>query len=351
MKKHNSVSNILLSGLLAIALVATVSGAASVAVDSRLPSYEPHPAAPPKDAGYLLPDGSVRIVGFDDMDGIIGRMNDLFIRSHPGVKFTFVKSNSLAALFALMFDSTVFAPMSMEFAGSLPYSDTVHGPPFSIRVAHASLSPNAKLSPLAIVVNPANSVDNLTVNQVVSIFTESTRKRVITRWGQAGATGEMAEREIHPCGLPWSDHYPSEDFTFGEYMFLRKMGGGQPVRSYNMIPTYAEVVRNVSRDPQSIGITTLNRATPEVKVVALAAGELGSKSRGSAQEIADGKYPFDRYLYIYGRLVSGKPFDPLAREYMRMVLSREGQEIIAGEAHGYLPLNAIEAGEELAKLQ
>jgi phosphate transport system substrate-binding protein len=337
--------------LLLVAFVASLFGAGPAGVDPSLPAYRPQPAVPPKDAGYILPDGSIRIVGFDDMDGIIGRLNDLFVRSHPGVKFTYVKGNSLAALYALMFDSSVFAPMGIEFSGSLPYTDTVHGPPFSIRVAHASLSPNAKLSPLAIIVNTSNPVESLTVNQITSIFTESTRKRVITHWSQLGVTGELGPREIHPCGLPWSDHYPSEDFSFGEYMFLRKLGGGPPVRNYNMLSNYAQVVKNVSQDPLSIGITTLNQVRPEVRLVGIAGSDLGGLSRGGAEEIIAGRYPFDRYLYIYGRLVSGKPFDPLAKEYMRMVLSRDGQEIIAGASPGYLPLNVIEVGEELAKLQ
>jgi phosphate transport system substrate-binding protein len=61
--------------------------------------------------------------------------------------------------------------------------------------------------------------------------------------------------------------------------------------------------------------------------------------------------PFDRYLYLYGRRVTGKPFDPFVQEYMRMVRSREGQEAIARQRPDYLPLNGLEVAEELAKLQ
>ena len=319
--------------------------------DPNLPFYRPQLATPPKDAGYVLPDCSIRIVGFDDMEGIISRLNELFVRSHPGVKFTYVKANSLAALYALIFDSSAFAPMSMEFLGGLTYSDVVHGPPFSIRVAHASLNPKAKLSPLAIIVNRSNPIENLTVPQISSIFTQSARRHVITHWGQMGIKGELGKREVHPSGLPWTDHYPSEDPGFGQYMFSGKMGGGQPVWNYDMFSTYAEVVKHVSEDSLSIGITSLNRVTPEVKLVGIVGSDFGSPSRGSAEDIRAGRYPLDRYLYIYGRLVSGKPFDPFVKEYMRMVLSREGQEAIAGEPHGYLSLTALEIGEELAKFQ
>lgn len=306
---------------------------------------------PPRDAGYLLPDGSIRIVGLDDMEGIISRWNNLFIRTHPGVRFAYVKGESLAAIYALIFDSTAFAPVGAEYLGGLAYSDVVQGPPFSIRVAHASLNPKAKVSPLAVIVNKSNPIENLTISQIASIFTQSARRRGITHWSQIGLKGDLGTREIHPCGLPWTDHYPSEDSGFAQFMFVRKMGGGPPVRNYGMFRTYAEVVKNVSEDPLSMGITSLNRITPGVKAVGLAGGELGGSSRGSAEDIRAGRYALDRYLYIYGRLVSGKRFDPFVREYMRMVLSREGQEIIAQEPHGYLPLNAVEIGEELVKLQ
>ena len=318
---------------------------------SNVASYKPQPASPPRDAGYLVPNGSVRIVGFDDMEGVISRLNDQFVRAHPGVKFIYVKGNSLAALYALIFDSSAFAPMGAEFLGSLTYTDVVQGPPFSIRIAHASLNPKAKLSPLAVIVNRSNPVEHLTLAQIGSIFTQSQRRRVIAQWGQLGVKGELAKREIHPCGLPWTDHYPSEDPDFGPYMFFRKMGGSPPVWNYEMFPAYAEVVRNVSEDALSVGITSLNRVGPGVKVVGILGSDLGVPSRGSAEDIQAGRYPLDRYLYIYGRLVSGKPFDPFVKEYMRMVLSREGQEIIATEPHSYLPLSALEIGEELAKLQ
>jgi phosphate transport system substrate-binding protein len=118
-----------------------------------------------------------------------------------------------------------------------------------------------------------------------------------------------------------------------------------------MLATYAEVIKNVSVDRLAIGITSLNRVTPAVKLVGIIASDLGMPSLGSVEDIRAGRYAFDRYLYIYGRLVSGKPLDPFVKEYMRMVLSREGQDAIADGQQGYLPLSGIEVAEELAKLQ
>ncbi len=109
-------------------------------------------------------------------------------------------------------------------------------------------------------------------------------------------------------------------------------------------------MRRVSTDPQAVGLVALNRVTPDVKVVAVRKTAWSAPARGTAAEVGQGTYPYDRFLYVYARLVPGQPLDPIVREYLRLILSREGQQAIAAEAHGYLPLNAREVQEELAKL-
>ena len=63
-----------------------------------------------------------------------------------------------------------------------------------------------------------------------------------------------------------------------------------------------------------------------------------------------GDYAYDRFLYIYIRRTPGAPLDPFVREYLRLVLSREGQQAVAATPQAYLPLNPREAAAELAKL-
>jgi phosphate transport system substrate-binding protein len=118
-----------------------------------------------------------------------------------------------------------------------------------------------------------------------------------------------------------------------------------------MFNTYAAVLRNVASDPLAIGLVAANEVTAEVKILNVTGGDLGKPSHPSAADIQNGRYPLDRYLYLYGRLVSGKPFDPFVREYMRMVLSKEGQQIIADDPHGYIPLNVVELTNDLEQLR
>jgi phosphate transport system substrate-binding protein len=173
----------------------------------ELATFQPQEVAPPKDAGYLLPDGSVCIVGLDDMQGIVTGLNQLYAKTHPGTRFTYVKGNSLSAIYSLIFDATAVAPAAIVYPSNLTYTDIVHGPPFSIKVAHGALNPAAKVSGLAVIVNKTNPIGNLTMAQVGAIFSQSARARVLTHWGQL-AGGAGPGNQIHPVGLPWTDHYP-----------------------------------------------------------------------------------------------------------------------------------------------
>jgi phosphate transport system substrate-binding protein len=314
------------------------------------PAVQPEHVVPPKDAGYVMPDGSIRIVGLAEMEGIITGLNTLYEKTHPGTRFTYVKGNSLAAIYSLIFDATAFAPAAIVYPSNLTYTDIVHGPPLNIRVAHGSLNPAARVSGLAIIVNKSNPIGRLTMAQVGSIFTQGARARVLTHWSQLGE-GMPGEREIHPMGLPWTDHYPSEDVTFGEYFFFSKLNGAPPVRNYTFVKRYDDVVNAVSTDPDAIGVTALNRVTDAVKVVPISDGDLRPPMTGTIAEITSGKYPLDRDLYLYVRVVSGKPIDPFVAEYLRIMLSPEGQEVIRSEVHRYIPLSPLEATEELANLQ
>ncbi len=318
---------------------------------AQMPAYEAAAAAPAPGAGYMMADGSIRIVGLGDMQEIVEALNGLYARTHPGTRFAYVKSDSLGSVYSLIFDATALAPVGIVYPSNLTYTDIVHGPPFAIRVAHGSLNPAAAVSPLAIVVNKSNPLSKLSMAQVASIFTQPARGRVFSRWSQVGAGGAVADKEIHPCGLPWTDHYPSEDTTFGEAFFFRKLNAAPPVETYAMVKTYADVVKAVAGDPAAIGVTTLNRVDDSVKVIAIGDTDLKPPMTGTAAEIRSGQYPLDRDLYLYARVVSGKPLDPFVKEYLRMVLSREGQEIIAKEAHGYIPLNAMEVQQDLATFQ
>jgi phosphate transport system substrate-binding protein len=158
-------------------------------------------------------------------------------------------------------------------------------------------------------------------------------------WKDVGLTGNWAGGAIHPYGV-------RPELALG--IFLRaRLGAGKTFGpGFKGFPQSADVVTAVAGDPLAIGFTAVNRVTPGVKVLALSPGEFAPGVTLTEENVRSGRYPLDRYLLIYARL----PLEPWVREYLRMVFSREGQEAVAADTLGYLPLNAEEAAAERAKL-
>jgi phosphate transport system substrate-binding protein len=351
--------------LLVACMCMAVSGAAqgkgrAGLVDPNLPEYHSQPVPPPHDRGYVMPDGSVRIVGFDDMAGMVAKWDQEFSRTHPGVKFTPILKGNGTAIPAITYDIAAFAP---EGGGAtllelLPY-EKIYGSKkdpvaaLIIRIGHGSLNPAAKMSPLGIVVNKSNPIKSLTEGQVASIFSTGSGTGDVTNWSQIGMGGDLADKPIHPTGLYWDAYQRPEDPNMGEYMMFRKMGtfpGYVFTQNYEQYVHYSDVVKKVASDPLAIGIIALNKADSSVRVVPLVGSDGHTLTTGSVRDLTSNRYPYGRDLYIYIRREPGTPFDPLVQEYMRLILSRRGQEIIAQDAKGYLPLNAEDVKIELDKL-
>jgi phosphate transport system substrate-binding protein len=329
-------------------------------LDQSLPSYTPKPIPSPTGRHYLMSDGSVRIVGFHDMASMVARWDAEFTRTHPGIRFTPILKGNGTAIAAITYDMAAFAP---EGGGAtllelLPY-EKIYGSKkdpvaaLIIRVGHGSLNPAAKMSPLGIIVNKSNPLPSLTVEQVASIFSTGSGTGDTTNWTQLGMTGALADKPIHPTGLYWDAYQRPEDPYMGEYMMYRKMGafpGYVFSPNYEQFLHYSDVVKKVATDPLAVGIVALNKADASVRVVPIVEADGHTLSTGSAADLIADRYPYARDLYIYIRREPGTPFDPLVKEYMRMVLSKQGQQIVARDPKGYLPLNDHDVKIELNKL-
>ncbi len=284
------------------------------------------------------------------MAGLVRALDQVFVASHPGVRFTVLEGDNYSAMAALTFDRSAFAPLGTEFTRiGLGDNLKIAAEPAAFRIAHASLSPGVGVPVLGVIVNRANPITSLSMVQLTRMFAVGGPGGDIATWGQAGVAGPLAEREVHPVGPMPSDYTDSEDPQAGEFLSTDKMGGLNFNHRYSGMTRYADVVERVKEDPAAIGITALNMHLGDVKVIGLRS-EVGSSLQGSATDIAAGRYPLDRFVYIYLRMGKGMPLDSFGKEYVRMVLSDEGQRAIATEAAGYIPLNAGELAEERARL-
>ncbi len=145
-------------------------------------------------------------------------------------------------------------------------------------------------------------------------------------------------RGLHPVGL-------GPETALGQYMRAHLLQGGTFAKEFTAFPQSADVVRAVAHDPRAIGFTAAVRVDAGVRVLALAARPDEAPVALTEANVRAGRYPLDRFLMI----CASQPIEPWIRDYLGLVLSRDGQLAIAGGSLGYLPLNATEAAAERQK--
>ncbi len=331
-----------------LALIAAAT--ATIAQTPDPGTFAPTQVTPRDHAAYVLPDGRIQIVTSSRLAGVVAALNKLFASTHPGVKFSVREGDNYSAMAALTFDRTAIAPMGSEYTRiGLGDNLKIAAEPLGFRIAHASLQPGTAVPALGVIVNPANPIATLTMTQLTRIFAVGGPSGDIATWSQAGVAGILADRDVHPVGPMPSDYTESDDPQAGEFLSIDKMGGLNMSHRYIAVASYAEVVERVKEDSAAIGITALNIPLSGVKVLALKS-DIGAPSPATDVEITAGRYPLDRFVYIYLRVGKGMPLDAFGKEYMRMVLSSEGQRVISTNGSGYIPLNAGELAEERARL-
>ena len=103
-----------------------------------------------------------------------------------------------------------------------------------------------------------------------------------------------------------------------------------------------------AQDIYAIGYSGIGYRTSGVRALPIAPKVGAPAVEPNYANALSKKYPLSRYLYIYVVRDPRRPMDPLTREFLKFVLSREGQEIVVKD--GFLPLPVSVVQEELAKL-
>ena len=179
-----------------------------------------------------------------------------------------------------------------------------------------------------------NPIQALSVAQVDGIFSKSRRsgyKEDIRTWGQLGLTGEWASRPLSLYGRN------SASGTYG-YFKEHALCDGDFKPTINEQPGSASVVQGVSETPNAIGYSGIGYITSGVKAVPLARAEGEAYAPADAEHAIDGSYPLARLLYVYVNRHPEDGLPPLEREFLKMVLSKQGQEVVVRD--GYIPLPA-----------
>src|SRR6202049_1415880 len=323
-------------GALAALLLLLVAGSYAASVDPSLPRYEPRGVEIPASERYVGADGAIVVVGYNDMRDILEALVPLFAAAHPDIRVRLELPGTRFAPAALARGESVLAPMGAEFTPTqlAEYRATVGADPLEFRVAHASLDPPAWPGPLAVFVHRDNPLVSVTVDQLRRIYTGET-----SRWGKLGLDGAWAGRAVHSYGV--------ERGTPLALSFQRNaMEGAAFGARMTGFPQSSDVIQKVASDPAANRFSRGVRAVPGVRVVPIAPRSGGAEVALTEANLMAGRYPLDRFLLVYVRA----PLSPVAREFLRLMLSREGQAAIAASPQRYLPLSAREAALERAKL-
>jgi ABC-type phosphate transport system substrate-binding protein len=314
-------------------------------------------------AGYLAPvdpaiasyrataqvSGPIANVGSDGMESLMEKWMAAFTRLQPGVHrgARWSHQGTLNGYQALLAGETDLAPMGRElWPGEKVIYQAVRGQPepLEIRVARGGFNTPQRTTAQAIFVNEHNPLAGLTVPQIDAIFGRERRQgspAAITTWGQLGLTGEWADRPI-TIYVP----YRIAPNSMSVQISVLKGGAWSPAVHEGSI---AEVAAAVAREPGAIAFGGFEEGGPGLRPVPVAAKTGGTFIAGNAADVASGRYPLTRYMYIRLNREPGRPLPPQVREFLRFILSREGQEFIPTSA--YFPLRADEVAAELAKLE
>ncbi len=301
--------------------------AQAVRVDPALPTYQ-------KAAGV---SGNFTSVGSDTLNNLMTLWAEEFKRLYPNVNIQIQGAGSSTAPPALTEGASNFGPMSrLMTAREVEGFEKKHGyKPTAIGVA---------IDALAVYVNKDNPIRGLSLEEVDAIMSVGRKcggASDVTKWGQLGLTGEWANRDIAMYG---------RNSVSGTYGYFKDVAlcRGDFKRNVAEQPGSASVVQSVSTQLNAIGYSGIGYKTSGVRALPLSKKKGEPFVEADAVHAIDGTYPLARVLYIYVNKKPNQPLAPLEREFFKMVLSKQGQEVVIKD--GFVPVPNTLAQRFLAQL-
>jgi len=343
--------------LLAFISIATLPSLASAQDRSSLSDYKPQTQV----------SGVIRSWGASQMATLMKYWEQGFRKFQPNVWFVDSLKGTASAQFGLHVNVADLALSGRElfpyeYYGIYRRSQLY---PVEIEVATGSHSVRGKSTALGVFVHRDNPLSKLTLKQLDGIYGDQRTggwqkiewvesaargaKDNIRTWGQLGLTGEWADKPIHVYGPPGL--YPG-----GVSFFQTRVMGGADTwnESLQEFDDRKLMIQALSKDRYGMAYAAMAYQTSEVKVLALAE-KLGSEFvEPTRANVANRTYPLARSAYIY--FAPDTPtgdradVDPKIKEFLRYVLSRQGQADVAREGD-YLPLTPKIARQGLKKLE
>jgi phosphate transport system substrate-binding protein len=295
-----------------------------------------------------------------------------FRKYQPDLEFEYHLKAPALGIPALCIGVADLAPSRhITFDETLMFERVFERDPVEITAVTGSLNVPGWNYAVGIFVNKTNPIDKLSIKQLDGIFgaqrdggydgttwrTDIARAKNqnIRTWGEAGVNGTWSDKPIHVYGDNLRYHIPR---TFERLVF---QGGDKWNEALHEYANYKnpngtntleaqQVMDAVAKDPYGIGYSTVAYQSPATKVLAIAPRDGGEYVELTLDNLRNRTYPLYDEVYFYFNRDPAHPVDPKVKEFLRYVLSREGQDAVQRDAK-YLPLTASVVQEQLKKLQ
>ena len=295
---------------------------AAVTVDEKLPAYTTATGV----------SGNLNSVGSDTLNNLMTFWAEGFQAVYPNVNIQIEGKGSSTAPPALIEGTAQLGPMSREMKSTeIDAFEKKYGyKPTAIKVS---------IDALAVFVHKDNPIKGMTLAQVDSVFSSTYKRggKNISEWGDL--LPEWKGKSISIFG---------RNSASGTYGFFKEhtLSKGDFKPTVKEQPGSSGVVQGIASDLYGIGYSGIGYATSGVHALSLA--DKGEMMEPSYENCLSGKYPLARFLMVYVNKKPGQPLDTLTMEFVKFVLSKEGQEIVVKD--GYFPLPAEIAKATLEQL-
>jgi phosphate transport system substrate-binding protein len=311
-------------GVMVAVLLTAGRAGAQVTVDQDLPEYKPVQGI----------SGNLKSIGSDTMNNLMTLWAEGFKRFYPNVQIEIEGKGSSTAPAALVAGTAHFGPMSR------PMKDKEIDE-FEKKFGYKPVALGTSLDMLAVYVNKDNPIKGLSLPQVDAIFSKNRKggyAKDIRTWGEAGLDGAWANLPISLYG---------RNAASGTYGYFKEhaLFKGDYRDEVKEQPGSSSVVQGVASEKAAIGYSGIGYKTADVRAVPLAAAEGDAFVAAEPKNAYSGEYPLGRFLYLYVNIKPGSELDPLRREFVRYMFSKQGQSDVVKD--GYLPVTAEVARQQL----
>lgn len=302
-------------------------------LDAQLPSYQPR-----RD---IKISGTFKGAASDVMVVLAQKWMEKFKTYYPDVNLSISPpyAGSLGAIELIKGDlDFVFVSRELKpddiskFKGKFGYD------PLSVPISGGSYRHFGALDTVAFIVNKDNPIEQITFKQLDQMYS-STHARggsAITKWGDLGLTGEWADKPINLHGIrPWNG--------FEEFVRQRVLSADGKRGEWRDGVKFEKLVfpmaKDVAADRYAIGYSGMAYMDAPVKLVPLVEKAGDTPQAPTYENVALATYPLSRLTYFNTNKAPGKPLPPALEEFLKFVLSREGQQVVLDHAR-YVPLRA-----------